>query len=179
MAFNLKGRENNPLGPLSSNWRNPNIARVPSNPATLGRKTRGVTASGGKPFLIKSIGKGSQEPKYVNGMHYNPDSFQWEGNETSVIGFESLRSPKSPKPAPALITNVSAMQNVQVVGGMVFDPRRMCWLKLASSQPGAQGWWQCRLKTMSSPDLTTSKKKVRESLQVAQVLVATMFSTVL
>ncbi|KAH1529111.1 hypothetical protein KXW39_008910 [Aspergillus fumigatus] len=139
MAFSLKSRESNPLGPLSSNSKNPNIARAPSNPATLGRKTRGVTASGGKPFLIKSIGKGSQEPKCVNGMQYNPDSFQWEGNETSVIGFDSLRSPKSPKPAPALITNVSAMQNVQVVGGMVFDPRRMCWLKLASSQPGAQG----------------------------------------
>ncbi|KAH1981028.1 hypothetical protein LV164_008449 [Aspergillus fumigatus] len=139
MAFSLKSRESSPLGPLSSNSKNPNIARAPSNPATLGRKTRGVTASGGKPFLIKSIGKGSQEPKCVNGMQYNPDSFQWEGNETSVIGFDSLRSPKSPKPAPALITNVSAMQNVQVVGGMVFDPRRMCWLKLASSQPGAQG----------------------------------------
>lgn len=63
MAFSLKSRESNPLGPLSSNSKNPNIARAPSNPATLGRKTRGVTASGGKPFLIKSIGKGSQEPK--------------------------------------------------------------------------------------------------------------------
>lgn len=48
-------------------------------------------------------------------------------------------SPKSPKPAPALITNVSAMQNVQVVGGMVFDPQRMCWLKLAPLQPGSNG----------------------------------------
>jgi hypothetical protein len=31
------------------------------------------------------------------------------------------------------------MQNVQVVGGMVFDPQRMCWLKLAPSQPGLDG----------------------------------------
>lgn len=38
-------------------------------------------------------------------------------------------TPKSPKPAPALITNVGAMQNVQTVGGMVFDPHRMCWLR--------------------------------------------------
>ncbi|RHZ43970.1 putative cytokinesis regulator (Byr4) [Aspergillus thermomutatus] len=139
MASNVKSRESYPLGPLSSNWRGQNIPRVPSNSAALSRKNKGVTTSGGKPFLIKSIGKGSQEPRYLNGMHYNPDSFQWEGNETSVIEFESLRSPKSPKPAPALITNVSAMQNVQVVGGMIFDPRRMCWLKLAPSQPGAQG----------------------------------------
>lgn len=63
MAFNMKGRESNPLGPLSSNWRNQNIPRVPSNSATLSRKTKGVATSGGKPFLIKSIGKGSQEPK--------------------------------------------------------------------------------------------------------------------
>jgi hypothetical protein len=63
MALNLLGRESNTLGPLSSNWRNQNIPRVPSHSATLSRKTKGVTTSGGKPFLIKSIGKGSQEPK--------------------------------------------------------------------------------------------------------------------
>lgn len=71
-------------------------------------------------------------------MHYNPATCRWEGNENSVSGFD-LVSPKSPKPAPALITNVSAMHNVQVVGGMVFDPKRMCWLKLAPTQPGLDG----------------------------------------
>ena len=71
-------------------------------------------------------------------MHYNPTSFRWEGNENLVHGFDSA-APKSPKSSPALITNVGAMQNVQVVGGMVFDPQRMCWLKLAPSQPGADG----------------------------------------
>jgi len=71
-------------------------------------------------------------------MRYNPVTFRWEGNENLVQDFDNI-SPISPKPAPALITNVSAMQNVQVVGGMVFDPQRMCWLKLASLQPGANG----------------------------------------
>lgn len=71
-------------------------------------------------------------------MRYNPITFRWEGNENLVQDFDNI-SPISPKSAPALITNVSAMQNVQVVGGMVFDPQRMCWLKLAPLQPGANG----------------------------------------
>ncbi|KAG6033477.1 hypothetical protein E4U41_006901 [Claviceps citrina] len=33
-------------------------------------------------------------------------------------------------PRPALITNFSATKGVQVVGGMVFDPQNMCWLKM-------------------------------------------------
>lgn len=71
-------------------------------------------------------------------MHYNPVSYRWEGNENLVHDFDTS-APKSPKPSPALITNVGAMQNVQVVGGMVFDPQRMCWLKMAPSQPGKDG----------------------------------------
>lgn len=71
-------------------------------------------------------------------MHYNPATFRWEGNEASIQGFD-FGSPKSPKPAPALITNVGAMQNVRIVGGMVFDPQCMCWRKLAPLQPGGKG----------------------------------------
>lgn len=71
-------------------------------------------------------------------MRYNPATFRWEGNESLAQDFDS-EPPQSPKPAPALITNVGTMQNVQVVGGMVFDPQRMCWLKLAPLQPGTKG----------------------------------------
>lgn len=70
-------------------------------------------------------------------MRYNPTSFRWEGNENLVQGFDAA-VPKSPKPAPALITNVGAMQNVQTVGGMIFDPHRMCWLQAASVESGAE-----------------------------------------
>lgn len=69
-------------------------------------------------------------------MHYNPAMCRWEGNENAVVGFDPPSSPKSPKPSPALITNAGARQGVQVVGGMVFDPQRMCWLKMAPRQPG-------------------------------------------
>lgn len=76
----------------------------------------------------------------VKGMFYNPVTLQWEGNENATSGFElpapvAPPSPRSPKPAPALITNVGSSTGFQVVGGMVFDPHRMCWLKMAPSQP--------------------------------------------
>lgn len=75
----------------------------------------------------------------VNGMRYNPATFRWEGNEKLVQDFELATAFKSPKPAPALIANVGSMQNVQAVGGMVFDPHRMCWLRAASLGSGGQG----------------------------------------
>lgn len=83
-------------------------------------------------------------------MIYNPESYRWEGNENDLTPFDApVMSPmttsrpttsyKEPSavptstttPRPALITNVNASQGVQVVGGMVFDPQRMCWLKMA------------------------------------------------
>ncbi|KAL4879994.1 hypothetical protein BJY04DRAFT_83650 [Aspergillus karnatakaensis] len=134
-----KLRENNPLTPINSNWKTQNVSRVPSSTGSVrGKKGKSGSISGSRPQLIKPIGAGVQEPKSVNGMHYNPASFRWEGNENQIQGFDTT-VPRSPKPSPALITHVGAMQNVQVVGGMVFDPQRMCWLKLAPSQPGVDG----------------------------------------
>ncbi|BCS27500.1 putative cytokinesis regulator (Byr4) [Aspergillus puulaauensis] len=139
MSAISKLRENNPLTPLNSNWKPPNVSRTPSATGSI-RSKKGVcgSTSGSRPQLIKSIGAGVQERKSVNGMHYNPVSYRWEGNENLVHDFDTSAS-KSPKPSPALITNVGAMQNVQVVGAMVFDPQRMCWLKMAPSQPGKDG----------------------------------------
>ncbi|KAF2837115.1 hypothetical protein M501DRAFT_219759 [Patellaria atrata CBS 101060] len=86
------------------------------------------------------------------GMLYNPHLHRWEGNEAALTPFTSTTTlalpphnqqpslrpthipapPPSPPRVPALITNVSATaRGVQVERGMVFDPRRMCWLKLA------------------------------------------------
>lgn len=74
-------------------------------------------------------------------MNYNPETFRWEGNENILSSFDAPSAPslRSPKPAPALITNVGAAQGVQVVSGMVFDPQRMCWLKMAPTQPMSKG----------------------------------------
>ncbi|KAF9883037.1 hypothetical protein FE257_004320 [Aspergillus nanangensis] len=137
LSFSMKNRDNTVLTPLNSNWKSQTVSRVPSNSGFVkGKKNKITAGSGGKPHLIKGLGTGIQEPKTVNGMHYNPTTCRWEGNENSVQGFD-MTSLNSPKPAPALITKVGAMQNVQIVGEMVFDPKRMCWLKLAPQQPGS------------------------------------------
>lgn len=53
--------------------------------------------------------------------------------------FDVPSTPKSPKPAPALISNMGMADNVQTVGGMIFDPQRMCWLRAASPGSGYMG----------------------------------------
>lgn len=98
-------------------------------------------------------------------MHYNPTLFRWEGNENALAPFDAplpspaaaatTTSPAHPTPtstalkaAPALITKISATQGVQVVGGMVFDPQRMCWLKMVPSSQSRGGG----ANTPMSPD---------------------------
>lgn len=86
----------------------------------------------------------------LDGMLYNPETFRWEGNENVLNAFDvPLSTPTSTAPAsqlprdkemstprPALITNFSATKGVQVVGGMVFDPQAMCWIKLGTPASG-------------------------------------------
>lgn len=76
-------------------------------------------------------------------MYYNPVTYRWEGNENVLNAFEApasspstasmppylLREKENATPRPGLITNIGT-KGVQVVGGMVFDPQNMCWLKL-------------------------------------------------
>jgi hypothetical protein len=81
----------------------------------------------------------------IKGMWYNPETFRWEGNDNVLGEFDVPTSTPSTTPMPqhhirerdnattprpALITNIGATKGVQVVGGMVFDPQNMCWLKL-------------------------------------------------
>lgn len=138
-SMNSKNRDSNPLASFNPNWKAHPITRISPNSAPVrSRKPRPTTKSTSKPHLIKPIGSGVQESKSVRGMRYNPATFLWEGNENLVQDFDISTGPKSPKPAPALITNVGTMQNVQAVGGMIFDPHRMCWLKAASQGVGNQ-----------------------------------------
>ncbi|KAJ6107922.1 hypothetical protein N7523_009245 [Penicillium sp. IBT 18751x] len=138
-SMTSKSRDSNPLASFNSNWKAHPITRVSPNSAPVrSRKPRPTTKSTSKPHLIKPIGSGVLESKSVGGMRYNPATFLWEGNENSVQTFEISTGPKSPKPAPALITNVGTMQNVQAVGEMIFDPHRMCWLRAASQGAGNQ-----------------------------------------
>jgi hypothetical protein len=64
-------------------------------------------------------------------MTYNPRTHRWDGNEDILRDFENIapRDVFTP-PRPALISNITSgsIRGVQVVGGMIFDPQRMCWL---------------------------------------------------
>ncbi|KAI9784080.1 MAG: hypothetical protein M1816_001052 [Peltula sp. TS41687] len=120
-----------------------------------------------KPHLIKPLGDTHNNAKSVKGMHYNPTLYRWEGNENALAPFDiPLPAPtaggRHPSPSrgvagnrvlppsttnsktdtfqrPALITNITtSTPSIQVVGGMVFDPQRMCWLKLKHQQQHQQ-----------------------------------------
>ncbi|KAL8755483.1 MAG: hypothetical protein Q9184_004791 [Pyrenodesmia sp. 2 TL-2023] len=131
-------RESGPLTNLSTNFRNQISNRSTASPSVARvKRNKGQPQ---KPQLIKHIGDAGN-PKSLKGMQWNPTLFRWEGNENALAPFDvPLPPPQSPKtggpggkPAPALIANVGATKGVQVVGGMVFDPQRMCWLKMAPS----------------------------------------------
>ncbi|KAI9840499.1 MAG: hypothetical protein M1837_001559 [Sclerophora amabilis] len=130
-----------PLAQMSTNWKAQIAARGGmSTPATPRSKRR---HAGGqqKPHLIKPLGDTHMNPKSLKGMHYNPTLYRWEGNENALAEFNTApvtntaTGGTTTTPKPALITNLhTASPTVQVVGGMVFDPQRMRWLKLSQHQ---------------------------------------------
>ncbi|KAH8820575.1 hypothetical protein F5884DRAFT_54898 [Xylogone sp. PMI_703] len=134
-----------PLNTLASQLRAQAATKTGSQ--TLGSLTKSKKnlPRSQKPQLIKPLGN-LNNPKSVKGMYYNPVTFRWEGNEDDLTPFDPPapsptstpmppsipREKENTTPRPALITNINSSQNVQIVGGMVFDPHRMCWLKVPS-----------------------------------------------
>lgn len=123
-----------------------------------------------KPYLITNMNKDQGAKRKISapishftvahaiadekGMVYNPQTHTWEGNENVLNAFDPpasspstaslpphmLKEKEVSTPRPALITNITGTKGVQVVGGMVFDPQNMCWLKLAPEpKPKADG----------------------------------------
>ncbi|KIW46148.1 uncharacterized protein PV06_01835 [Exophiala oligosperma] len=144
MTFqNMRGE---PLQPISTNWKSATPASRHSQAGSLRKKKSDKQQ---KPHLIKALGADVNRPKSEKGMHYNPLLFRWEGNENALAPFDvpdfhprggSPGALASGQPSPgtkanlALISNVgSGVTGVQVVGGMVFDPSQMRWLKLAEN----------------------------------------------
>ncbi|OAR02413.1 hypothetical protein LLEC1_06806 [Akanthomyces lecanii] len=143
-----RGPANGPLATISAQ-RGTNLPpRSTPNPQLpsqhiIRSKKPSKRAQQQKPHLIANLNSG-KESRTVNGMYYNADTFRWEGNENALNAFDhtTMQSPvPSPAhiarekdittPRPALITNISSTKGVQVVGGMVFDPQNMCWLKIS------------------------------------------------
>ena len=138
-----------PLSSLSTNWKPPPPALHRNLGTPISHPKRRSKAPPQKPRLIRAMGDLHNHAKEEKGMQWNPSLFRWEGNENVLAPFDvptaspgaaGLASPKSSgscKAAPALIANVGASNGVQMSGGMVFDPQRMCWLKAAPSQCAA------------------------------------------
>ncbi|KAK0626146.1 hypothetical protein B0T14DRAFT_423398 [Immersiella caudata] len=123
-----------------NNYSNYNYHPQPPQSTIKSKKTRKAPQL--KPHLIANLNP-PKESKMVKGMCYNPETFRWEGNDNVLGAFDPPASSPSTAsvpqyllreqnatPRPALITNIGTTKGVQVVGGMVFDPQNMCWLKL-------------------------------------------------
>ncbi|KAH9947907.1 hypothetical protein B0H21DRAFT_788904 [Amylocystis lapponica] len=89
-----------------------------------------------KPTLIRNLG-GSGAPKTVGEMKWNPNLLRWEGNDQALRDFDTANSTR-----PALITHLTGSSigspvgsfaaGARVVGNMIFDPSRMCWISTLS-----------------------------------------------
>ncbi|KAI9744217.1 MAG: hypothetical protein M1818_002369 [Claussenomyces sp. TS43310] len=143
---------NAPAGNIANQWKAQVVSKTSlsniNNPSIRTKKGRQLVQQ--KPHLIKPMGDVGKTAKSMKGMVYNPLAFRWEGNENEVFSFDpplqspsgtsmpphAFREKENTTPRPALITNINASQGVQVVGGMVFDPQKMCWLKIPPGGPG-------------------------------------------
>lgn len=77
----------------------------------------------------------SHEHAVVGEMKWNPVSLHWEGNDAVLKDFDSTTGTST---RPALITHLTGSSigspvgsfaaGARVVGTMVFDPARMCWV---------------------------------------------------
>ncbi|KAK0498409.1 hypothetical protein EDD18DRAFT_1283654 [Armillaria luteobubalina] len=97
------------------------------------KKRKNLTSSteSKKPTLIRNLG-GANAPKVVGDMKWNPQTLRWEGNEQVLKDFDVAST------RPALITHLtgsslgspapSFASGARIVGNMIFDPARMCWI---------------------------------------------------
>lgn len=87
-----------------------------------------------KPTLIRNPG-GASAPKVVGEMKWNPTTLRWEGNDQALRDFDAAVGSST---RPALITHLTGSSmgspvgsfaaGARVVGNMIFDPSRMCWI---------------------------------------------------
>ncbi|KAH8102509.1 hypothetical protein BXZ70DRAFT_928773 [Cristinia sonorae] len=117
--------------------------KIPSSPSGHTRR---------KPTLIRNLGS-SNTPKgrhncsstvlctdkrmvvVVGEMKWNPNTLRWEGNDQALRDFDVAVGTST---RPALITHLtgssigspvgSFASGARVVGNMIFDPSRMCWI---------------------------------------------------
>ncbi|KAK0206176.1 hypothetical protein DFS33DRAFT_1470819 [Desarmillaria ectypa] len=106
---------------------------APQKPQSPKKKRKNLMSSTEpkKPTLIRNLG-GTNAPKVVGDMKWNPQTLRWEGNEQVLKDFDVAST------RPALITHLtgsslgspapSFASGARIVGNMIFDPARMCWI---------------------------------------------------
>ncbi|KAG6851217.1 hypothetical protein H0H93_015227 [Arthromyces matolae] len=87
-----------------------------------------------KPTLIRNLGR-NNGPKVIGDMRWNPSTLRWEGNDHILRDFDATIGTST---RPALITHLtgssmgspvgSFASGARIVGNMIFDPSRMCWI---------------------------------------------------
>jgi hypothetical protein len=132
------------LAPSTNNLKHTGRFEFPSKFSTeaLPRKKKNALSSPNssisitrrKPTLIRNLG-GSAAPKVVGDMKWNPQTLRWEGNDHVLRDFDSAVGTST---RPALITHLtgssigspvgSFASGARIVGNMIFDPTRMCWI---------------------------------------------------
>jgi hypothetical protein len=128
--------------PPSNALRRTTRIQFPAKPSDLGEpapsKKKVISSPSShtrrKPTLIRNLG-GASAPKVVGDMRWNPLSLRWEGNDHVLRDFDATVGTST---RPALITHLtgssigtpvgSFVSGARMVGNMIFDPARMCWI---------------------------------------------------
>ncbi|KAG6832298.1 hypothetical protein H0H92_003531 [Tricholoma furcatifolium] len=114
----------------------------PSSPKATKKKASATPSplTRKKPTLIRNLGS-TNGPKVVGEMKWNPLTLRWEGNDHVLRDFDSTVGTST---RPALITHLtgssigspvgSFASGARIVGNMIFDPARMCWISTLSPE---------------------------------------------
>ncbi|OCK80353.1 hypothetical protein K432DRAFT_328401 [Lepidopterella palustris CBS 459.81] len=129
MAKNEKGMTYNPV---LHRWEGNEAALAPFSHPNVSTTTLALTTASTPTFAPPNQHPHHQHDRSHSISHTALSAFQAQHSHPQTQSRQIAPGPPSP-PRPALISNISAARGVQVERGMVFDPRKMCWLKLGPS----------------------------------------------
>lgn len=148
----LRRKERLEFTSTKSSFVEPQVRKPSRKKTTPSGVAAGTTRR--KPTLIRNLGgagapKGRTSPGtppkimaycllVIGDMKWNPQTLRWEGNEHALRDFDTVAASST---RPALITHLTgssigspvgagsfAAAGARVVGNMIFDPSRMCWI---------------------------------------------------
>lgn len=136
MVKNEKGMTYNPM---LHRWEGNDAALAPFSHPNVSTTTLALTTASTPTFAPSNQHLHHQHDRSRSISHSALSAFQTQHShhhhqhQHQQQSRPAMPGPPSPPRAPALISNISTARGVQVERGMVFDPRKMCWLKLGPS----------------------------------------------